>query len=132
VPWASRSVSLEIKIDRFRIGLDKFNEKLISESIMSIFYFVHATSSLFRLIFQTSAHPRTAMLVNTIYKAAADLWHWVILFILVNFGFVLLGMAQFGSELDEFSSFTTTFELLWEMLLGAMLGCGRVVYVCCF
>jgi hypothetical protein len=72
------------------------------------------------------------MLVNTIYKAAADLWHWVILFILVNFGFVLLGMAQFGSELDEFSSFTTTFELLWEMLLGAMLGCGRVVYVCCF
>ena len=127
VPWASRSVSLENKIDRFRIGLDQFNEKLISENVMSIFYFVHATSSLFRLIFQTSAHPRTAMLVNTIYMAAADLWHWIILFIFVNFSFVLLGMAQFGSELDEFSSFKTTFELLWEMLLGAMLGASECV-----
>ena len=67
------------------------------------------------------------MLVNTIYKAAADLWHWIILFILVNFGFVLLGMAQFGSDLDEFSSFQSTFELLWEMLLGAMLGCGSSI-----
>jgi hypothetical protein len=129
VPWASRSVSLENQIDRFRIGLDKFHEKLVSENVMSVFYFVHATSSLLRLIFQTSAHPRTAMLVNTIYMAAADLWHWIILFILVNFSFVLLGMAQFASELDEFSSFSTTFELLWEMLLGAMLGASECVCV---
>jgi hypothetical protein len=61
--------------------------------------------------------------------AAADLWHWIILFILVNFSFVLLGMAQFASELDEFSSFSTTFELLWEMLLGAMLGASECVCV---
>ena len=126
VPWASRSVSLENKIDRFRIGLDQFNEKLISENVMSIFYFVHATSTLFRLIFSTSAHPRTAILVNTIGKAAGDFWHWFILWLLVNFGFVFLGIAQFGSKKEEFSTILDTFETLWEMLLGSMLG----VYEC--
>jgi hypothetical protein len=124
VPWASRSVSLTTKIETFFRGVEKFEAKLASEKLMSIFYFVHATSSLFRLIFQTSAHPRTAILVNTIAKAAGDLWHWILLFLMVTFGFMLLGIAQFGSKKEEFSSVGTTFETLWEMLLGAMLESG--------
>ena len=126
VPWASRSVSLTAKIETFFRGVEKFGAKLASEKLMSIFYFVHATSSLFRLIFQTSAHPRTAILVNTIAKAAGDLWHWILLFLMVTFGFMLLGIAQFGSKREEFSSVGTTFETLWEMLLGAMLESGNL------
>jgi hypothetical protein len=121
VPWASRSVSLSTKIGTFFESIGKLQDKLSIEYDMSIFYFVHATSALFRLIFQTSTHPRTAILVNTITRAAGDLWHWIILFVLVNFGFVFLGIAQFGSERSEFSSLRSTFVTLWEMLLGAML-----------
>ena len=94
--------------------------------LMSIFYFIHATSALFRLIIQTSAHPRTAILVSTISKAADDLWHWIILFLMVNFGFIMLGIAQFGSDKEEFSSILTSFETLWEMLLGSMLESGDI------
>ncbi len=126
VPWASRDISLRDKIDRFFEGVEKFDDLLIGEKVMSIFYFVHATSTLFRLIFSTSAHPRTAILVNTIGKAAGDFWHWFILWLLVNFGFVFLGIAQFGSKKEEFSTILDTFETLWEMLLGSMLG----VYEC--
>ena len=58
VPWASRSVSLGDKVSEFFEGLTKFEEKIGVESIMATFYFIHATSALFRLIAQTSAHPR--------------------------------------------------------------------------
>ena len=55
-------------------GLEKFEAKLSNESFMGTFYFIHATAALFRLNFQTSAHPRTAILVNTMIQAAGDLW----------------------------------------------------------
>jgi len=74
VPWSSRSVSLGSKVGQFSDGLEKFEAKLSNESLMGTFYFVHATAALFRLIFQTSAHPRTAVLVNTMIQAAGDLW----------------------------------------------------------
>ena len=64
VPWASRSVSLGDKVAQFFEGLEKFEAKIRVESIMATFYFIHATSALFRLIAQTSAHPRCRVDVN--------------------------------------------------------------------
>ena len=58
VPWESKSVSLGDKVSEFFEGLEKFEEKIGVESIMATFYFIHATSALFRLIAQTAAHPR--------------------------------------------------------------------------
>jgi len=78
VPWSSRSVSLGSKVGQFFDGLEKFEAKLSNESLMGTFYFVHATAALFRLIFQTSAHPRTAILVNTMIQAAGDLWSFTL------------------------------------------------------
>jgi hypothetical protein len=64
VPWASRSVSLGDKVSEFFEGLEKFEEKIGVESMMATFYFIHATSALFRLIAQTAAHPRYVIDVN--------------------------------------------------------------------
>ena len=61
VPWASRSISFGNKIEQFFDGLENFESKIAIEGAMASFYFVHATAALFRLIFQTSAHPRTAL-----------------------------------------------------------------------
>ena len=61
VPWASRAISFGTKIEQFFDGLENFESKIAIEGVMASFYFVHATAALFRLIFQTSAHPRTAL-----------------------------------------------------------------------
>ena len=126
VPWSSRAVSLGDKIAQFFEGLAAFEDKIAQEGVMATFYFIHATSALFRLIFQTSAHPRTAILVQTLVTAASDLWHFVILFLVLNFGFIALGIAQFAGEKEEFSTINRAFETLWEMLLGSMLESGAI------
>ena len=126
VPWSSRNVSLGDKIAQFFEGLAAFEDKIAEEGVMATFYFIHATSSLFRLIFQTSAHPRTAILVQTLVTASSDLWHFVILFLVLNFGFIALGIAQFAGQKEEFSTINRAFETLWEMLLGSMLESGAI------
>ena len=126
MPWSSRSISLGDKIEQFFAGLGLFESKIRLESLMATFYFFHATAALLRLIFQTSAHPRTAILVNTMIQAAGDLWHFVILFLVLNFGFIALGMAQFAPDKVEFSSPLRSFETLWEMLLGSMIESGDI------
>jgi len=45
-------------------------------------------------VLQTAAHPRTAILVNTMAHAAGDLWHFLILFVVLNAGFIALGMVR--------------------------------------
>ena len=125
VPWASRSVSLENKISLFFEGLSKFEAQLSVESVMGAFYFINATAALLRLISQTSAHPRTAILVNTLINGFDDLWHFVILFDILNGGFIALAMAQFAGERDEFADIPSCFETLWEMLLGSMVESGK-------
>jgi hypothetical protein len=52
--------------------------------------------------------------------------HFVILFFVLNFGFIALGMAQFASEKEEFSTPLRSFETLWEMLLGSMIESGAI------
>jgi len=110
----------------FSRGWSSSESKIRLESLMATFYFFHATAALLRLIFQTSAHPRTAILVNTMIQAAGDLWHFLILFVVLNFGFIALGMAQFASDKVEFSSPMRSFETLWEMLLGSMIESGDI------
>ena len=74
VPWADTSVELNSKMMRFFEGLDMFEKKIATEKFMSYVYFLHATCALMRLIFQTSAHPRTAILVRTLQTGVDDLW----------------------------------------------------------
>jgi len=72
VPWADTSVELNSKMMRFFEGLDMFEKKIATEKFMSYIYFLHATCALMRLIFQTSAHPRTAILVRTLQTGVDD------------------------------------------------------------
>jgi len=74
----------------------------------------------------TSAHPRTAILVNTLAQGIDDLWHFVILLAIIMCGFITLGTAQFAGERFEFSTPTKLFETLWEMLLGSMPQSGSI------
>lgn len=65
VPWASREVLLGDKIQSYLDNISKLQALNRTEQIMRNFYFVLSAAQLLRLIIQTSAHPRTAILVNT-------------------------------------------------------------------
>jgi hypothetical protein len=131
VPWSSRTVDLEEKIEAFFTSLHKLDQLNATEKIMSIFYFVLCSLQLLRLIFQTSAHPRTAILIDTLcpnykstqlwlnlctfstlltleaicrLKSLDDLWHFFILLIIVLGGFVSVGSSQFADTRKEFQT----------------------------
>ncbi len=67
VPWASREISLDDKVEKFLNCLSKLDSLNGNEKSMSIFYFTLSSLQLLRLIFQTSAHPRTAILIETLF-----------------------------------------------------------------
>jgi hypothetical protein len=67
VPWASREISLDDKVQKFSNCLNQLDRLNDNEKSMSIFYFTLSSLQLLRLIFQTSAHPRTAILIETLF-----------------------------------------------------------------
>jgi hypothetical protein len=126
VPWERRDVELGTKMESFFELLTKLESLNDREDTMSIFYFILSAAQLLRLIFQTSSHPRTAMLVNTLLESIDDLWHFMLLLMICLVGFIMLGTAQFAGERAEFSSHFKAFEMLWEMLLGSMPASGAI------
>lgn len=124
VPWSSRDQGFEEKVQSYFNSMLKFEKLLQIEDAMSVFYFIHGTSALLRVLVQTSAHPRTAILVDTFIIGFTDLWHFFILFFLIQFGFIFLAIAQFSDTTDEFSDLGSSFEALWDMFLGSMLESG--------
>ena len=91
-----------------------------------VFYFVIVSAQLFRLIAQTEAHPRTAILVKTLRAGRDDVLHFLLLCLLVLGGFILQGWAVFGSWRSDFQDLESSFRTLWEILLGNMLESGEI------
>jgi hypothetical protein len=126
VPWESRDVELRTKIDSFFFAVNRLEVLNGREYSMNVFYFVLSIAQLLRLVMQTQAHPRTAILVNTFVKGLDDLWHFMLLLLVSLTGFIMLGTAQFAEQRNEFASGFKLFETLWEMLLGSMPESGKI------
>ena len=127
VPWSSPDIVRENKVQSFLAGYQVLNDIIAYERSMKFFYFFFAVLQLWRLIVQMQLHPRTAMLVNTMFHALDDLWHFFILMSIVMGGYMALAIAQFGGERQEFSSNFSTFETLWDMMMGSMLQSGATL-----
>jgi len=74
VPWDAQDMLQEDKISEFINGYHNFSSIIADERTMSSMYFAFATAQLWRLIVQTKAHTRTAVLVHTVAMAMDDLW----------------------------------------------------------
>eukprot|EP00802_Teleaulax_amphioxeia_P000854 Tamp_00855.p1 GENE.Tamp_00855~~Tamp_00855.p1 ORF type:complete len:623 (+),score=66.37 Tamp_00855:3456-5324(+) len=118
VPWESNSIDPDEKVRSFFEGLEKFSRIMETEFFMTIFYFAHATVALLRLLMQTGAHPRLSILVGTLIGAADDLWHFLILLLVVMGGFLALAMAQFSGEQEYFGDVKACFQTLYGFMLG--------------
>ncbi len=63
---------------------------------------------------------RLGVVTKTIQSAATDLFHFAILFTIVVGGYTVLGFVVFGSAIDEFSSFSKSFESCFQLLIWAI------------
>jgi hypothetical protein len=126
VPWADRSVELRTKVDKYVHHVNELGNLNDREFMMNVFYFIMSGAQLLRLIIQASAHPRLAILVNTLVEGIDDLWHFFLLLLIILVGFNLLGTAQFGGERSEFASGLKLFETLFDMLLGSLPESGLI------
>ena len=102
IPWQDSNVDLKDKIELFLHGLDLLEDEIIMERMQQDFFSALATLQFLRLIYATKAHPRTAILVQTIIVGLNDLLHFALLFCVVVGGYIALGVAQFGWYRPEF------------------------------
>ena len=93
IAWQDSEVTLQDKLYQFLSLVGFFEEQVFMEQRMMVFYFVIVSAQLFRLIAQTEAHPRTAILVKTLRAGRDDVLHFLLLCLLVLGGFILQGWA---------------------------------------
>eukprot|EP00293_Proteomonas_sulcata_P018780 CAMPEP_0184302900 /NCGR_PEP_ID=MMETSP1049-20130417/12762_1 /TAXON_ID=77928 /ORGANISM="Proteomonas sulcata, Strain CCMP704" /LENGTH=425 /DNA_ID=CAMNT_0026614299 /DNA_START=59 /DNA_END=1336 /DNA_ORIENTATION=+ len=120
VPWRSKDIALDSKIDSFFENLTKLEDRMAEEEAFAIFSFVVVFAVLFRIVISTAAHPRTAILVSTLKNASDDLWHFLILLALLFTAFCLVGHNRFGHFDPSFATISASLETLFEMMLGSM------------
>lgn len=65
-----------------------------------------------------SAQPRLAVVTRTIWAAGSELFHFMIVLLIVFFAYVIAGMFIFGRRLWEFSSFDRACAKCFLMMLG--------------
>lgn len=119
-PWSDKTINLGTKTNMFFEGLTDF-EGLLNAGIQERRYsLVLCWSTLLRVIQLTASHPRTAMLVNTFLRGLDDLWHFLLLFLLMFSAFGLLARALFGTLRREFYTLTSTFVVQFHMMLGSI------------
>jgi hypothetical protein len=102
IPWQDSNVDLKVKVESFLHGLDVLEVEIDSERKQQDFFSALATLQFLRLIYATKAHPRTAILVQTIIVGLNDLLHFALLFCVLVGGYIALGHAQFGWYRPEF------------------------------
>eukprot|EP00397_Hematodinium_sp_SG-2012_P008301 GEMP01008357.1.p1 GENE.GEMP01008357.1~~GEMP01008357.1.p1 ORF type:complete len:563 (+),score=79.39 GEMP01008357.1:1198-2886(+) len=79
---------------------------------------VYAIVIMCRLFKGYSAQPRLALVTRTLERAGLDLVHFLFVFLTIFFAFGAAGLALFGREMDEFSTFSSSVNTLYRILLG--------------
>jgi len=72
----------------------------------------------FRLFKSFSAQPRLALVTRTIYMAASDLFHFMVVFTSVFFTFTICGIVLFGREVGSFTTIPRAFVSCFRLMMG--------------
>merc|ERR1719329_982940 len=71
-----------------------------------------------RLVLATNAHPRIALITETMRHSASDMFHFMMIFLLVFVLFVLICSWRFGSRDEDVADFWNVFYTQFNALLG--------------
>jgi len=105
------------KLD-FLAQLSLVDDKIASGEHLRTFLMYASMFLLMRVVMATSAHPRIALITKTLWVAASDLTHFTIMFILVFFGFAVIGSWRFGSERADMKNWSVTFNTMFDAMIG--------------
>jgi hypothetical protein len=78
--------------------------------------------------------PRLQIVNLTLASSAIHLFHFCVVFLVMLFGFALIGHLNFGSQIRDFSTWANALQVMWESLFGAydlgpMIGNSSLSYV---
>ena len=89
-------------------------ERVVVQLISCFVYLL----ALLRLLKTFQFHDRLNVITKTLTVAASDLFHFCIIFMAVTALYAAIAVTTFGSQLEEYHSFTKAYETFMRVLLG--------------
>ena len=120
VGWSDTELSWTDKSDRFFESLDLFGELTTRASIQSVVGFFSSICILLRMITATASHPRSGVLVDTIFHAGDDVVNLLGLILILFVGFLLIATVQFAGDDESFGSIANGLSTMWEIFVGGV------------
>jgi len=103
-------------------ALDTFMHKVEDLAVATRFLsgglFWYPFVMMFRLFKAFAAQPRLAVVTQTLVAAAVDVAHFGVTFLSVFFTYTVSGVALFGREIDDFTTFPRACNACMRVILG--------------
>lgn len=98
--------------------VSEFGNLVIESSRVDTFGTFILLYLLMRIILATRAHPRISLVTSTLAYAMSDLFHLIIIFVIVLMCFSTIGMILYASESEIFSSIGMAMSVGFDNMLG--------------
>lgn len=112
-PWEHHDLDMKAVADLLRKS-----EGLVDLArVVQIFVSLYQIVLVLRFFLSTRGQPRLAVVLVTIQRASVDLFHLLIVFIVIFLGYVVSGHILFGRRLEEFATFEASFAMCLEIVI---------------
>ena len=120
IDWGSTTLTLK---DRKRAYFDQISDFIAlqdDEEGLNVFANLVLFVSMLRVVQATNLHPRLGILTGTVANALDDLFHFIMLVIIVFVCFACIGVWRFGHRREDFADFRNVMGSMLVMLLGEL------------
>jgi hypothetical protein len=118
IPWLDRKQSLSVKFDQLFNGVEEMMSWLFYEESLRWIAFLGLFAMLFRAVVYMQCHPRIASLYLTLKNALDDLFHFLIVFMVLILVFAYAAHFMLGTRFAAFETFYLSFYTQFRMLTG--------------
>mmetsp|Transcript_15138 Transcript_15138/g.22102 ORF Transcript_15138/g.22102 Transcript_15138/m.22102 type:complete len:902 (+) Transcript_15138:188-2893(+) len=81
--------------------------------------FISVLLGIFRFFKYYQFQPRLQIVNLTLASSAIHLFHFSVVFLVMLFGFALIGHLNFGGQVRDFATWFNSLQVMWESLFGA-------------
>jgi len=115
IPSQAAATAYELLVSELQYAAIGISNYLTQLRILLCWYTLMSAAKFLQAF---SAQPRLAVITDTLLRAQEDLIHFGIVWIIVQFAFVVSGMFLFGRKMWNFSSLWHSFMSCFRMMLG--------------